>query len=320
MAFLGLNGVATNGMRFLRLAILARLLDKEAFGVFALVTVMLRALEMLTDVGPQRYLIQKTDASEDEMHATWVISAGRGLLLAAAMYVVSPFYASAVDADGFVQVFQLAALTSIGVGLINPRRYMAERELRYGGVAAYETASAALDVIVTIALAWWLRDVRALVGGMVVAAPASAVLSYFVFDLPGRPRFQLGAVKEMLSVGRWFVVISVGTFIMSQGDNLLVGKVLGAEALGVYVLAYRLASLPVPLYGKITNRVALPLFSRIQHDPRGGGGSSASGSTPNSCCWPASPGPLWLCRHRWWWGSTARTGSRPRRCCRRWCW
>jgi O-antigen/teichoic acid export membrane protein len=228
---------------------------------------MLRAFEVLTGFGPDRYLVQKEAVSPDLVGTVWLFAALRGLAGAAFIFAAAPLYAGIVDAPEAVPVFHIVAGVPFFNGLVNATRYLAERELAFGRIAAYETISSVFDAALTIALAWWLRDMTALAWGMCAAAGASALLSYALFALPRGVSVSASAFKEIFSVGRYLIVVSVGTYVMTQGDNLIVGWLLGPVHLGYYALAYQLAELPVQVYGKIANRVALPLFSRLQSEP-----------------------------------------------------
>ena len=57
-------------------------------------------------------------------------------------------------------------------------------------------------------------------------------------------------------------------FLLAQGDNAFVGKVLGMEALGYYVLAFSLANLPVNAIADLTTKIMFPAYSKIQTDMR----------------------------------------------------
>ncbi len=267
VGFLGLTGGFTWLVGLARLAILARLLAPESFGVFALALVLVRAFEVVTGFGVDRYLIQKDRLDRELVTGAWALNLARGALVAGGTWAGAPLYAGLLGAGDHVAVFRIVALVPLLHGVVNPVRFLAERRLLFGRIAAYEAAGATFGALITVGLAVWLGDVRALAWGLVAAAGLGSALSYLVFPRPEPAALRWARVVELLDVGRTFVVLSVGSFLMTQGDNLLVGKVLGADSLGLYVLAYKLAEMPVQIYGRITNRVALPMFSRLQADP-----------------------------------------------------
>jgi len=82
------------------------------------------------------------------------------------------------------------------------------------------------------------------------------------------PRFRLrgSALTDCLRFGRSLFVVGILTFVTTQFDNLVVGRYLGAAVLGGYLLAYRLASIPVEFWGKVVGAVMLPAYAGVHSD------------------------------------------------------
>jgi PST family polysaccharide transporter len=58
----------------------------------------------------------------------------------------------------------------------------------------------------------------------------------------------------------------IGQLLSQQGDNLVVGRWLGAAALGVYGRAYNLMVMPATAFGRIVNRVLFPVMAQVQDE------------------------------------------------------
>ena len=56
-------------------------------------------------------------------------------------------------------------------------------------------------------------------------------------------------------------------YILLNVDYALVGHLMGAVELGIYVLAFNVASWSTALLGSVINSVSIPAFSRVKHDP-----------------------------------------------------
>ncbi|MFK9255777.1 oligosaccharide flippase family protein, partial [Escherichia coli] len=50
------------------------------------------------------------------------------------------------------------------------------------------------------------------------------------------------ALGEIIHVGRWIVASSIMSFLVANGDRLLLGGILDAHLLGVYAIAYLIFS------------------------------------------------------------------------------
>ena len=83
---------------------------------------------------------------------------------------------------------------------------------------------------------------------------------------PLRPSFDLTAGRDLLSFGFGHSMAQIGTLLSQQGDNLVVGRWLGANALGIYGRAYNLMVMPATAFGKIVNRVLFPVMAQVQDE------------------------------------------------------
>jgi PST family polysaccharide transporter len=76
-----------------------------------------------------------------------------------------------------------------------------------------------------------------------------------------------GTSRELLLVGSGFSVGQVGNFLATEIDYLIVGRSLGAEALGYYSRAYQFLMLPAQLFGKALSSVLFPSMAAVQDQP-----------------------------------------------------
>ena len=132
-----------------------------------------------------------------------------------------------------MSVIRVVALVTVVNGLVNPNRYLAERVLKFDRIAIYESIGACVNAGAAIVLAWIWRDVTALAWGLVAAGLFNSALSYVLFPIPRLRRPGRASVFELVSVGRYFIVLSIGGFLMTQGDNLAVGAVLGLSLIHI---------------------------------------------------------------------------------------
>lgn len=250
----------------LRTAILARLLSPSDFGIIFLSLVLIQGLGSITSIGIDKILIQKQLLTKEIIGNAWTINIFRGLLITILTYILCPIYSSITHEPDSLFVLKIIALVPLIEGLINPGSFIAEREIHFKRITFYETISALSEIVVVIFLALVIHDVRALAWGMVGGYFLKAVLSFFFFRVPAFPQFKKSDMLELISVAKLFIIISIGSLLMIQGDKLLIGSLLGTKKLGYYVIAYQLAIFPIGILRKITNRVSFPLFSKLQNE------------------------------------------------------
>ena len=136
-----------------------------------------------------------------------------------------------------------------------------------------------------------------LVVGSLVGGVVSGVLFLRFSPHPLRFGYDRDLARRLLAFGLPLAGASIIVFLVSFIDQLVVGRMLGPEQLGYYVLAVNLASWPVTLFSKPLRSVAPALFSRMQHDPAAlsssfgrvltaGGGRGLPGVRADRCCRP----------------------------------
>jgi O-antigen/teichoic acid export membrane protein len=91
---------------------------------------------------------------------------------------------------------------------------------------------------------------------------------FFWFSTEWRPRFELvfHKIKELYFFGMKKLLVNLVNFTLSNIDFFLIGKFLGAYALGLYTLAFRIMKAPFNKIAAVINGVLFPAYSVIQDD------------------------------------------------------
>ena len=264
--WVSLSTFGTGSLSFVRAIILARLLTPDHFGLMAACMVVIRAITVFTETGLGTALIQRRGSVEEAIPTIYTIAALRGVVLALVVLAISPFAAEFYEVPELTALLQVLAISMLLGGLGNVNAIAAQKELNYRPLFYLQQAVILVDFVVTVLLALWWRDVWALVIGQVVKAIVSVPLS-FIF-LQGRPQFGWNPriAKELLSYGKYITGLTIVIYITTEIDNVVIGKVLGMELLGVYVLAYMLANLPATHIAKVIAGVMFAAYSKLQHD------------------------------------------------------
>jgi O-antigen/teichoic acid export membrane protein len=253
---------ATQVLRLGTNLILTRLLFPEAFGTLALVMVFLVGFQMFTDtgIGPAISRSARGDAP-DFLDTAWTINVARGALLwllaCAVAWPAAWFY----DVPGLLWYLPVAGIGLFIAGFSPTRIDTANRHLLLGRVTLLDLIAQGLGMALTIGLAFIFPSVWALVAGFVGGAAIRLTLMWTA--LPGRPNrlhWDRAAGRELLHFGKWIFASTACGFLMSQGDKAILGAYLTLAQMGVYNIAFFLASFPVLLGGAVTGRILIPLY------------------------------------------------------------
>jgi len=261
-------GVATGVERTLRLArsmLLARILAPDAFGTMAMVIAASSIFETLSDVGIRQSIIQsKRGADADYLNVAWWFQSIRGIGLYLVGILVAPWVSRFYGMPELTSLMRVSFIAMIFNGLTSPRVYVLEKKLQFGRFVLLTQGSGLISTLLTIGLAFYLRNVWALVIGLVAEAAVRCVLSFVLCPLLPQISIDRGSLKELLNFAKGMFGLSFLSVIIPQIPVIVLGKMVSGQQLGMYYMALQLADQPVQLFYRIVGRIILPAFAEKQ--------------------------------------------------------
>lgn len=242
--------------------ILTRLLFPEAFGMMALVTVVLTALNMFSDLGIGPSIMGSARGDDrDFLDTAWTIQIGRGVILwLLALIFTWPVAQWYGEAD-LLQYLPVAALSLIIQGFYPTQRETANRHLRAGRLTMVELGAQLVGIAVGVILAWLTQSIWALVISGVAASLALLVgLNLFLPGPANRLRWEKAAAAELIHFGKWIFLSTFMAFAISQSDKVILGRLLDLGTFGLFNIAWFLASVPMLMGGMVMGRVLIPVY------------------------------------------------------------
>ncbi len=248
-------------LNFVSLAVLARILVPEDFGLVAVAASFVAIIEGLSDFDVRQALIQSRDEDQELYDSAWTLSALRGLLAALIMVVVAPFAGD----PRITAILDVLALAPLMDGLANPRFVMFERDLVYSRLAVMTLAATAASVTVTLLIAVVYQSYWALVLGMVAASLVRLIASYAL--KPYRPRATFARWKDIFTFSGWMSLATVVASLSMRTDKIIIGRLLGFADAGAYFMTQRIGVLPTNELISPLQRILFPSFSQIAGEP-----------------------------------------------------
>jgi lipopolysaccharide exporter len=258
--------VAENALRLIRLVIVARFLAPHDVGLFGIALLTMAMVETFSQTGFQTALVQKEGDIAPYLDNTWTVSIIRGTCLFIILFISAPYIALFFKAPEASLIIRVVGATLCVGGFINSGIVCFQKELEFNKQFLYRLATSLADFIVVVVAAVVWKNVWALVFGLLAGSLAGLVTSYVIH--PYRPRFSLDVSKtrELLGYGKWVFGSTILVFLITQGDDAFVGKVLGATMLGFYQMAYRISNMPATEITHVISQVTFPAYSKIQDD------------------------------------------------------
>ncbi|MBI1758414.1 MAG: oligosaccharide flippase family protein [Actinobacteria bacterium] len=245
---------------------LARLLAPADFGVFAVALVALAGVLAINELGVSLALVRLPGDPRVIAPTVTTISIATSVLLYAACFLAAAPFAAALHAPAATGVVRLLCLAVIIDGVTAAPAQLINREFAQGRRAAVDLTNLVLSSGLTIVLAVagfgaWSLAIGRLVGNGFTAGMLCRFAAYWP-----RPGFDRRHARALLGFGLPLAAASLLVITMLNVDNVIVGRLLGPVALGLYVQAFNLSSWPVNVFSTVVRRVSLAAFSRVQDD------------------------------------------------------
>ncbi len=248
--------------------LLSRLLTPEAFGVVALASVFITLTKLIAEQGMTDALVQRPELEPEHLYTAFWANVGMGSVLAVLLASTSWLVAALVNEPEVAPVLAWLSLTLILSALGSVQRAILTRDLRFASLTVRTLSSVIVGGIVGVVAALRGLGVWSLVLQILTMDAVGLIAVWGASEWRPRWRFSRRHFGELFSFSRHIMGFRFLRFFNTRIDNLMVGAVLGATALGFYVVAYRLFELMINVTTSIIGGVAFPVFSRIQDDRR----------------------------------------------------
>jgi PST family polysaccharide transporter len=262
-----LRTLGSRGMSTVVFIVLARLLDPTAFGLVALGSVFVALMQVFVDQGFSQALIQRHDLEAAHLHSAFWASLATGALAAGVGIAGADFVSQLLGEPRLAPVLRVLSLGLLLSGISSIPEAILTRRLAFRSLAIRKLLATAAGGVAGVVAAIAGLGVWSLVTQILVQGAVGAVVLWTTVSWRPRLRFSPRHFWEIFSFGLNVVLVTLLNFLNRRADDLLIGAFLGARALGVYSIAYRLLLLLTDVLTRTIDAVAFPLFARVQTQP-----------------------------------------------------
>lgn len=242
------------------------LIGPTAYGLFAGPLFLVQFLAVLATVGLDLYLIRRADEPDEAWyHQVWSFLLVSSLLVVGLGVAAADLVGAAVGDPRMVAPFQVLLL-SVPLNILwIPARSRLERRFHYRKLAIAEVGADVAQYVLAVALALAGYGVWAAVYGFIARQGVMLVAAYLLARYLPRWVWRRTMLRELLAFG---VPVSGAALARRAGDlvmPIVVGRFLGAAAVGVAALTIRLAE-TAGFVNRATSRLSVVTLGRVQRD------------------------------------------------------
>ena len=266
-AWVALSWGGQNALSMIGAIVLARLLEPRAFGLVAIALTITTALNYIQESGMGAALVQRIDDVKQAAASALVWSSCTGLLLGIICFVAAPLLARGFGSPAATNVIRVMSLLLVIRGVSVGSGSLLDREMNFRTRAFGELAAGFTQLTISLGLAVAGFGVWSIVVGLIAATAVQTTVFWSLAPWRPHPRdANVAVLRQMLRYGRHVSLGNILGLVNRTLDNFIVALELGAAALGVYSMAYRLGDFPTAVVGYVVGRVMFPAYARLQSD------------------------------------------------------
>lgn len=248
--------------------VLAHLLTPHEFGLAGMALVFTGIGVTFGDLALSAALIQRRELQEEDRSTAFWTNVAAGSFFMLLGIAISPLVADFFGQPSVAPLFAATSVVFLLWALCSTQSALLTREMNFrpleirGMAAGFAGAAAAIGLGVVGAGAW------ALVGQAIVQAGTSLVLLWTFSTWRPKFMYSRASLRSLGSYSGKTLASQMLGYLVSNVDNLLVGRFLGSVALGLYSVAYNTMFLPVSRISQPLQQVLFSAFAKIQHEPK----------------------------------------------------
>ncbi|QUG86550.1 lipopolysaccharide biosynthesis protein [Bacillus nitratireducens] len=250
--------------------ILARILAPEAFGILAIITMIVSFVDMFTDAGFQKYLVQREfkDIKEKIKYtnvAFWT-NLGVSFFLWGTIAVFNRSIAELVGNPDLGIAIIIACIQIPITAFSSIQMALYRRDFKFKTLFFVRIISIFIPLVITIPLAIAGLNYWALIIGTICGRIADAIILTVKSEWKPKFFYSLEILRDMLSFSIWSLIEAIAIWLTIWVDALIIGSFLNEYYVGLYKTSTTMVNSLLALITGATTPILFSALSRLQHD------------------------------------------------------
>ncbi len=260
----GLQQAMQQGLKFVFTILLVRLLTPEDFGQVGMILVFAGFAQLFSEMGLGSAVVQRKDLRPEHLNSVFWANVVSGVVLALFFAAMARPIALFYELPSLELMTQVISMSFV-IGSLRVVQYsLVLRSMNFRKLALVEILAVSLSGILAVSMALAGYGIWSLVGQILALSLCTTVLLWLVGDWHPAFCFRFRALRELFSFSFNLMGFSLLNYTVTRAGHLMIGKFIGAPALGIYSRADQLMLIPVTQVSGVISRVMFPALSAIQ--------------------------------------------------------
>ena len=254
-------------VQLFQMILAARILSPTELGLWAVLLMMYRFLAPFVEVF-NRTVIKEKNLGSSQINTLFGINFATGVIVAIFLFISADLVSAFFRIDGFQQYVGLFSLIFPAIGLGTLRGSLFQKELHFRRLAIIQVVASLFEFLLFLALLFAGYGLWSLILAFLLRFYLQH-LSYLLLSAHAiRFEANFKSTKAFFHFGKFDLGAQLLNYFYSNIDNILVGRLLGHSALGLYSLAWDITVKPVSFFNPVILKVAFPLMSKADNIKR----------------------------------------------------
>ena len=257
---------SVQGVQFLVMIIMARLLTPEDYGLVGMLTVFTAVSQSLIDSGFSQALIRKQDRTETDNSTVFYFNLVIGVFLYAVLFLSAPLIADFYDEPVLVNITRVLCISVFINSLVVVQRALLTARIDFKTQAKAALFAAILSGIIGIWMASVGYGVWSIVAQQLVNLGCNALLLWIFFRWHPSLCYSWRSFRELFTFGSKLLASGLLDTLYRNIYLIVIGKVFSASDLGYYTRTYQFSEFPSSNVTGIMQRVTYPVLCSIKDE------------------------------------------------------
>lgn len=254
------------GLTWLVTIRVVQIVTPEQYGLAAIAGVVTGYLNLLNEFGLSFALIQRRVEDKLILRCVFGLLLVSGTFLSLFLLASAAFIARFFHSPEAAPLIRITSLQFLAMAFCVIPQSTLSRQLRFKDLSSANFIANVMGSVSTLILASLGFGAKALVAGPIVIVLTRALSLNWIAPFLLAPAFQFRRLRGLLRASSLIIVDRSLWYCSTAIDSLVVGRSLGASALGSYSLAHTIAGIPMERALEVVNTVALPAYASVQED------------------------------------------------------
>lgn len=250
--------------------ILARILAPEAFGILAIITMIISFTDMFTDAGFQKYLVQHEFEDDEQKNLYTTVAFWTNFGLSLFLWGLISWFrepiALLVGHPGLGNVIAISCIQLPLISFSSIQMALYKRNFEFNTLFFVRIISIIIPFVVTIPLALLGLNYWSLIIGTICGQLSNAVILTIKSYWKPKLFYNINILRDMLFFSIWTLLEALSIWFSTWIDIFLIGRALAPYYLGLYNISLSMVNALISIVSVAIVPVLFSTLSRLQNE------------------------------------------------------